>query len=71
MDPKPRPNRDRYYDTLRRMTGEERVLKAFELSEMARRATLDGLRSRHPDADEAAIHRLYLDLLSRCHNRNY
>lgn len=71
MDTKPRPNQDRYYETLSGMTGEERVRKAFELTEMARRATLDGIRSQHPDADEETIRRLYLERLSRCHNRNY
>ncbi len=71
MDPKPRPNREKYLETLRRMTGEERVRKAFELSEMAKQAMLDGLRSRHPEADEATIRRMYLARLSECHNRNY
>lgn len=71
MNGKPQPNRELYHQVLRRMTGEERVRKAFELTEMARRAMLDGLRSRHPDADEATIRRMYLARLNECHNRNY
>lgn len=71
MDPKPRPNQDRYLEVLRRMTPEQRLLKAFELSEFARTLFKAGLRHRHPELSEAALHRLYLDGLANCHNRNY
>lgn len=33
MDPKPRPNHRRYIEILRRMTPEQRLAKAFELSD--------------------------------------
>ena len=41
-----------YIETLRRMTPEQRLLKAFELSEMARAVFRDGLRNRFPDLDD-------------------
>ena len=37
----------------RRMTLDERLGLAFELSEAARRTSLDGILARHPDYDEA------------------
>lgn len=71
MDPKPRPNRAEYLKALQRMTPEERLLKAFELSEMANQLFKDGLRRRFPDASEEELQRIYLERLAKCHNRNY
>jgi hypothetical protein len=70
-DPKPRPNHDRYIDALRRMTPEQRVLKALELSDLAKRAFIDGLRDRFAALPEAEFRKLILERLSLCHNRNY
>ena len=53
------------------MTPDERLLKAFELTEMARDLFREGLRQRFPDKSEEEIHRIYLDRLDKCHNRNY
>ena len=69
MDSKPAPHRTIYVETLRAMTSEERLLKAFELTEMTRQLLLDGLRERFPGATEAEIRRHYLERLDRCHNR--
>jgi len=71
MDPKPRPNHHLYLEALRRMTGEERLLKAFELSEFSRQVFREGLRRRFPDLSEEEFHQLFLDRLAKCHNRNY
>ena len=71
MDPKRRPNRAQYLQTLRAMTPAQRLEKAFELSEFTRQLFLAGLRKRHPDARDAEIRRLALSRLHRCHNRNY
>ena len=71
MDPKPRPNRDLYLQTLRRMTPEQRAAKAFELSAFTKQVFRDGLRRRFPDLPEDAFHRLFLERLAKCHNRNY
>jgi hypothetical protein len=71
MTLKPRPNHQQYLRALARMTPEQRLLKAFELSEMARELFRAGLRRRFPDLSEEALHRLYLERLAKCHNRDY
>jgi hypothetical protein len=67
--PKPRPNHRLYLNALRRLTPEQRLLKAFELTELSRALFRDGLRQRFPGADEVEIRRLYLERLAKCHNR--
>ncbi len=71
MNIKERPNHALYIQTLRRMSPEARLLKAFELSEFSRQLFLQGLRRRFPAMSEAEIHKLYLERLDKCHNRNY
>lgn len=71
VDPKPRPNHRIYIETLRRMTPEQRLEKAFELSAMARQLFIDGLRKRFPDMPDEEFHQLVLERLALCHNRNY
>lgn len=68
---KPQPNHRIYLETLRRMTPEERVAKAFELTEFARSLFREGLRRRFPEASGAELHEVYLQRLQKCHNRNY
>ena len=70
MNPKRRPNHRIYIEALRRMTPEERLQKAFELSEFARHLFLHGLRRRFPDLPEKALMKLYLERLEKCHNRD-
>jgi hypothetical protein len=53
------------------MTPEQRLAKAFELSEMTKQLFRQGLRERFPDLDDEAFHRLFLDRLAKCHNQNY
>jgi hypothetical protein len=53
------------------MTPEQRLLKAFELSAMGKDLLRAALRQRFPDASEEELHRLFLDRLEKCHNRNY
>jgi hypothetical protein len=69
MDPKPRPNHDVYLEPLRRMTPEQRLLKAFELSELSHELLRAGIRQRYPDAGPEEQQRIYLDQLERCRNR--
>lgn len=71
MQIKPRPNHRRYLDVLKRITPEQKVQKAFELTEFSKQVFLDGLRDRHPELSEPELHRLALQRLARCHNRNY
>ena len=55
MDPKSRPNHQLYLAALRRLTPEQRLLKAFELTELSRELFRAGLRQRFPEADEAEL----------------
>ena len=70
MDPKPRPNHRIYLEVLRSMTPEQRLNKAFELSEFSKKLFKQGLRKLHPDMPEEEFHQLYLRRLELCHNRN-
>ncbi len=67
---KPQPNRRIYIETLRRMTPEQRLAKAFELSELTHEALRAGLQARYPDASEAELHTRYLERLELCRSRN-
>jgi hypothetical protein len=68
-DLKPHPNHREYIRILRRLTPEQRLLKAMELTDLGRRLLLDGLRRRHPDLDAARLRTLYLERIARCHNK--
>ena len=56
---------------LRSMSPAARLAKAFELSEHSKRLFLSGLRARFPNLSEPELHRLALERLKKCHNRNY
>jgi hypothetical protein len=71
MNPKKRPNHQRYLQVLRSMTPEQRLLKAFELSAFTKSLFIEGLRKRFPDATPEEFHRIFLARLEKCHNRNY
>ncbi len=68
---KRQPNHGRYLEMLRSMTPEERMMKAFELTEMTRQLLRDGLRASFPQATDEEIHRRYLEQLRKSHNSNY
>ncbi len=71
MNLKKQPNHKKYIQILRRMTPEERLMKAFELSEFSKQLFIHGLRKRFPDLDEREFKKLLLERLDKCHNRNY
>ena len=71
MDLKKHPNHKIYLQVLRRMSPEERLLKAFELSEFAKQLFVHGLHKRFPDLPEEEFKNLLLERLDKCHNRNY
>jgi len=71
VDPKARPNRQLYLETLRCMTPEQRLLKAFELSELSHELLREGIRQRYPDAGSDEVQRIYLERLGRCQNRAF
>lgn len=68
---KERPNHRIYIETLRRMSPEARLRKAFELGAMARELFRAGLRRRFPDKTDAEIRAIELERLAKCHNRNW
>jgi hypothetical protein len=71
MNIKPHPNHKLYLQTLRHMTPEARLLKAFELSRFSRDLFLHGLRKRFSDLPAEEFQKLFLERLNKCHNRNY
>lgn len=48
---------------LAKMTGEERLRLAIEMSDAARELALCRLRAEHPELDEASIRRLLIKML--------
>lgn len=71
MDPKPRPNQQLYLEALRRLTPEQRLLKAFELTDLSRELYRAGLRQRFPNASEAELQSIFLERMAACHNRPF
>jgi hypothetical protein len=69
VDLKPRPNHQLYLEALRRLTPEQRVLKAFELTELSRELPRAGLRQRLPEAGAEELQRIYLERMAECRNR--
>ncbi|QDV46663.1 hypothetical protein Enr13x_65720 [Stieleria neptunia] len=51
----------------RNMTGEQRIAKAFQLTEEVRQVMRAGIRSRNPEASEAQIQHLYVNQLLAAH----
>ena len=68
-DPKPKPSDAIYIEILRKMTLEQRLIQAFELSEFTRELFREVLRQRFPEKTE--IHALFLEKIQQCYNRNY
>jgi len=71
MDQKPRPNDARYLEILRAMSPQDRLRKAFELTETARKLFRMGLRRRFPEKSESEIQEIYVKRLLECHNSDY
>jgi hypothetical protein len=70
-DIKPQPNHAIYLEVLRKMTPEQRLMRAFELSEFTRELFREGLRQRFPEKNESEIHILFLEKMKQCYNRDY
>ena len=71
MDIKNQPNHEKYIEILRRMTPEQRLLKAFELTDFTRDLFLHGLRRRFPEMSDTEVKRIFLERINKCHNRNW
>ena len=52
---------------MRSMTGDQKVAKAFELTEATRQIMRAGIRSANLDASETEIQEMYVDRLLRYH----
>jgi hypothetical protein len=65
------PNRQRYHQILKAMSPQDRLMKAFELSELADSAFRAGLKNRYPDRSDDELRQLYLERRLKCHNHNY
>lgn len=52
---------------MRSMTGEQKVAKAFELTETTRQIMRAGIRAANPDASEAELQEMYVDRLLHFH----
>jgi len=60
-----------YLESLRRMTPEQRLLKACDLSDFTVELFKHGLRQRFPDLSEDDFNKLLSERLALCHNRNW
>ena len=67
---KPRPNHQRYIRVLRGMTPEQRLRKAFELTDFSRALFVHGLKRRFPDRSPEAFEELVRRRLEKCRNRS-
>ncbi len=71
MTVKQSPNHKQYLITLHKMSAEQRLFKALELSAITKELFMAGLTKRFPDKTETEIKKFYLQRLAKCYNRNY
>ena len=71
MNPTKAQNHGLYIAILKRMTPEQRLRKAFELSDFSKQLFIYGLRRRFPEAGEEEFSKILREQLDKCHNRNY
>jgi hypothetical protein len=71
MNPTQKPYRGEYLRCLEQMGAEGRLLKAIELSDVTRRMLRDAIAARFPDATASEQHRIFLERLAQCRNKNY
>ncbi|MBU0567026.1 hypothetical protein KJ693_08720 [bacterium] len=71
MDIKESPNHKIYIQALRQMSPEERLAKAFDLSEFAKGLFIHGLHKRFPNLCDEELRKILLERLDKCYNRNY
>jgi hypothetical protein len=71
MSLKPKQNHKEYLISLKQLGAEKRLLKALELSATAKELFMHGLRRRFSNKTEYEVKEIYLERISKCHNRNY
>ena len=62
MDLKPPHNRKRTIEIFRRMTPEQRLNRAFKLTERERQTLKRRLKAEHPEMDERQLFVVYADI---------
>ncbi len=60
-----------YIKILKRMTPQERLRKAFELSDLTKSLFITGLKMRYPDYSKKDIKNLYIEKIHKCHSSDY
>jgi hypothetical protein len=65
------PNKQRYYQILKAMSPQDKLMKAFELSDLTNSAFRAGLKNRYPNLTDGELHKLYLEKRLECYNRTY
>lgn len=71
MNIKPDPNHEIYMRSLKRMTPEQRLLKAIELSELTKKMFLHGLKKKFPHKNENEIIAIYIERILLCNRYSY
>ena len=67
---KPEPNRKKYIEILRNMTGEQRMRIGFELSDMANKIMIEGIKAQNPAFTSNQIQGEVFRRMMRCHRGN-
>jgi hypothetical protein len=71
MDPKKQPNHALYLQILRRMTPQQKIDKASQMSTLGRELMAAGIRRTRPDISDAELQAIVRRKLDACHNQNY
>jgi hypothetical protein len=71
MNIKRNQNHSIYIKALRKLTPEQRLKRAFDLSDFTTKLFINGLKKRWPDLGEEEFKQKLFERLGKCHNRNY
>jgi hypothetical protein len=71
MNIKQNQNHSIYIKALRALTPEQRLKRAFDLSDFTKKLFISGLRKRWPDLGKEEFKQKLFERLEKCHNRNY
>ena len=67
---KPQPNRKKYIEILRGMTGEQRLRTGFELFDMATKIMIEGIKTQNRSITPEEIQEEVIRRMMRCHRKN-
>lgn len=60
-----------YIKILKKMTPQQRLQRALELSDLTKSLFITGLKLRYPDHSEEDIKNLYIKKVYKCHHSDY